>query len=79
MNHLGTEQIETNRLVLRQYQMTDAQDMFLNWVTDFEVSRFWGWKPHKNINKTKEILSEWIEAYSKTDYYLWVIVCKETE
>ena len=53
MNHLGTQTIETERLILRQYKMTDADDMFRNWVTDLEVSKFWGWEPHKDIEETK--------------------------
>lgn len=54
--------------------MTDADDMFLNWVTDKEVTRFWGWKPHENIEETKSLLHGWIDEYSKDDYYHWVIV-----
>lgn len=49
LNHVGTQTIETNRLILRRYDSKDATDMFYNWVTDPAVSRFWGWKPHENI------------------------------
>ena len=78
MNHLGTQTIETERLILRQYKMTDADDMFRNWVTDFEVSKFWGWEPHKDIEETKSLLSVWIKEYTRVDNYHWVIVHKET-
>ena len=75
-NHKGTQPLETDRLILRRYVMSDAADMFRNWVTDPEVSRFWGWEPHKNIGETRAILAEWIREYSKTSYYHWVIVLK---
>jgi ribosomal-protein-alanine N-acetyltransferase len=78
MNHLGTITIETDRLILRQYKMTDADDMFSNWVADPEISRFWGWELHKNIEETKSLLSGWIAEYSRIDNYHWVIVLKET-
>ncbi len=76
LNHVGTQTIEANRVVLREYNMNDAEDMFRNWVTDPEVSRFWGWEPHKNIEETESLLSGWIEEYSNPETYHWVIVLK---
>src|SRR5512136_1544011 len=76
LNHVGTQTIETNRVVLRKYRMNDAEDMFRNWVTDPEVSRFWGWEPHKNIEETKSLLSRWIAEYADPETYHWVIVLK---
>lgn len=77
MIHIGTQTIETDRLLLRKYKITDADDIYSNWVRDLEVSRFWAWKPHENIEETKSLLLEWIENYNKTDNYHWVIVIKE--
>jgi RimJ/RimL family protein N-acetyltransferase len=77
LNHLGTQTIVTDRLILRRYALTDADDMFLNWVTDREVTRFWGWKPHNDIEETKSLLQVWIDEYGKEDYYHWVIILKE--
>lgn len=76
INHVGTQTIETNRLILRRYNINDATDMFNNWVTDPEVSRFWGWKPHESIEETKSFLNKWIEEYSNLKIYHWVIVLK---
>lgn len=76
LNHVGTQQLETSRLILRQYEMSDAYDMYNNWVTDPEVCRFWSWKPHESIDETKASLAGWIEAYTKSDNYHWVIVLK---
>lgn len=50
MQHIGTKQLETDRLILRQYKLSDAEDMFENWVTDEEAARFWEWTPHKDIS-----------------------------
>ena len=76
LNHAGTQQLETSRLILRRHEMTDAEDMYRNWVTDPEVCRFWHWKPHKNIEETKGALAGWIEEYVKLDNYHWIIVLK---
>lgn len=77
MKHLGTVPLETQRLILRRYQMADAQDMFANWLTDREVSRFWTWQPHTDISETKAALEQWISQYSNDNYYHWVIVAKQ--
>ena len=77
MNHIGTLTIETERLILRKYEISDADDMFRNWVTDPKACRFWGWEPHTNICETKALLRGWIDAYSKPDTYHWVIVLKD--
>lgn len=58
--------------------MTDADDMFCNWVTDPDVSKFWGWEPNKDIEETKSLLSAWIVDYTRLDHYHWVVVLKET-
>lgn len=76
--HTGTLPIETERLLLRRYQMSDAQAVFTQWTSDPETSRFWTWSPHENVEETREMLSLWIRAYEQPDNYHWVIVWKET-
>lgn len=76
MRHLGTKQLETERLILRKYTMKDATDMFANWVTDPEVARFWEWEPHENIASTQTLLEEWIGEYKNPECYHWVIISK---
>lgn len=78
MKHVGTQTIETARLILRKYEISDAEDMYQNWVTDPEVSRFWTWEPHKDISETGSLLAGWINEYAKPDTYHWVIVLKST-
>ena len=76
LNHVGTQTLETERLILRQYNAADAEDMFANWATDPEASRFWGWTPHESIEETKSLLSGWIDEYANMEYYHWVIIHK---
>jgi hypothetical protein len=40
MKHLGTQRIETERLILRKTQLEDAQAMFDNWASDPEGRSF---------------------------------------
>ena len=77
LHHKGTQTLETDRLILTRYKTEDAEDMYKNWVTDREVTRFWGWKPHENIEETRLLLQGWIDDYKKADNYHWVIKSKE--
>lgn len=47
MRHAGTQTLETDRLFLRQLLPEDAEQMYTNWASDPEVTRFLRWEPHK--------------------------------
>lgn len=74
--HKGTQLINTDRLLLRKYESSDADNMFKNWSNDFEVTKFLSWKPHNNVHTTEEIIAKWVEIY-KNNIYNWAIELKE--
>ena len=39
LNHTGTKTLETERLILRQFKMEDAGEMFTNWASEDAVTR----------------------------------------
>jgi ribosomal-protein-alanine N-acetyltransferase len=75
-NHKGTLKIETERLILRRFELNDAEDMFHNWANDSEVTKYLTWLPHKNIDITKEIINGWVQCYDNLEGYKWAIVPK---
>ena len=77
MEHKGTRQIETERLILRRLTVGDAEDMFNNWANDGEVTKYLTWPTHKSVEVTKNLLAKWVEDYQKNDYYQWCIELKE--
>ncbi len=77
MNHVGAQYIETERLVLRRFDLSDAQAMFDNWAGDAEVTKYLTWPTHSDVSVTRKILEEWVPQYSKDDCYRWAIVLKE--
>lgn len=78
MNHKGTKRIETNRLILRPFQMNDAEPMYRNWASDLEVTRYLTWNAHTSVEVTRQILTNWTESYSDPANYQWAIELKET-
>lgn len=79
MNHLGTVELETKRLVLRRFSADDAQAMYDNWASDPEVTRYLTWPTHENAAQSEAILKDWILRYHEDDYYQWAIVPKDNE
>jgi len=77
MEHLGTKKLETERLILRQFNIDDIEPVFNNWVNDDEVTHYLSWPTHKDKNVTKDVLENWIKNYPKNDFYQWAIVQKE--
>lgn len=77
MKHCGTQTIETARLILRKFEMADADAMFHNWASDPEVTKFLTWPTHPSVEVTKFVLGDWVKSYESSSYYQWAIVLKE--
>lgn len=77
MNHIGTKLIETNRLILRKFEITDSQNMFKNWGSDPKVTKYLSWQTHKGIKDSEDIINLWISDYKDSSVYNWVIELKE--
>ena len=78
MRHAGTQEMETERLVLRRLTPEDAGMMYQNWANDPQVTKYLRWEPHKNADETRELLTAWALLYPNGDYYQWGIVEKAT-
>ena len=77
MNHKGTIPLETERLILRRYRLSDAQDAFHNWCAAEKVTRYMTWEPYNSIDDLKGYIQSVIDDYQKPDSYYWVIEYKE--
>ena len=77
MIHCGTQNIETERLILRRFSTGDADAMFRNWASDPEVTKYLTWPAHASADVTRAVLEDWIPSYEQDTYYMWAIVLKE--
>ena len=74
MKHLGTKILHTKRLTLRPFTVDDAEQMYKNWASDPEVTRYVTWSPHGSVEDTRALLSIWAEESKKPESYNWAIV-----
>lgn len=79
LKHKGTVTLETERILLRKFQLTDAEDMFKNWGSDDEVTKYLSWPTHKSLDTTKALMAHWCNGYSQDNFYQWAIVLKDID
>lgn len=71
--------IETERLILRDASVDDAEDMF-EYAKLEEVTKYLSWKPHISVKDSEKILDMLSkEAKEKDSYTLKAIVLKEND
>ncbi len=78
MKHLGAKRIETERLILRKFTIEDAEDMFKNWASDNDVTRYLTWPTHSSLEISKDVISMWEKDSDSLESYQWCIELKET-
>ena len=69
--------MQTDRLILRRFNINDAQAVFDNWASDSDVTTYLRWQHHKSVDETQDILKRWINKYGEDDFYQWAIVLKD--
>ena len=79
MEHKGTKELTSNRLILRQFKIEDANAMYHNWASDPEVTKYLRWPAHKDPSVTEKILNSWITEYENPAFYQWAIVDKNSQ
>lgn len=73
------EKLETERLILRELIEDDAEEMYKNWASDDEVSKYVRWSTHKDVEETKEYIKAEQERCKNQGCYNWGIVLKENQ
>lgn len=79
LKHMGTVLLETDRFILRQFQLKDVTDVYINWASDKDSARYNAWNVHESEAVTKSYVSEWVECYKKINYYYWAVADKEND
>lgn len=73
LNHKGTSILETNKFILRPFKLKDTEEMYKNWASDKEVTKYLTWTEHNDISKTNIVITLWESSYNNKEYYNWAI------
>ena len=77
MKAIGTQMLQTERLILRRFVESDAEAMFQNWASSAETLTYVTWDPHPNVDVTRNSIRNWVASYTNPNYYKWAICLKE--
>ena len=77
MMDVGTQTLETERLLLRRFTVEDAEEMYTNWASDPVVTKYLTWPVHENVDATRSLLANWVESYSDPVNYHWGIQLRQ--
>ena len=68
----NTKTLETERLILRKFNIKDAEEMFNNWETDPKTNKYLSWELHKDVaeTNTSSILKIRSKKISRTKWYI---------
>ena len=77
MKSIGTQTLQTDRLILRRFVESDAEAMFENWASSAENLVYVTWDPHPDVEVTRNSIRNWVASYTNPNYYKWAICLKE--
>lgn len=76
INYSGTPKIETDRLILRRFELLDAQSVFDHWISDERVTDNRIKPAHKNVSETIERVAKIVSEYGSNEFCYWAIELK---
>ncbi|MDE5910843.1 MAG: GNAT family N-acetyltransferase [Clostridia bacterium] len=79
MKHIGTQTIETERLILRRFKDEEAHYIYENWASDNEVTKYLMWQTYTDMSQAKERIEYLKKNYVNDNFYDWAIVLKEID
>ncbi len=77
MKSIGTQTLQTDRLILRRFVESDAEAMFQNWASSAENLTYVTWDPHSDVEVSRNSICNWLASYANLNYYKWAICLKE--
>lgn len=63
------ETIKTERVTLREFEISDAEEVYNNWGKDPEVSKYMLWKAYQSMDDAIKSIEYYIECYKKDDAF----------
>ncbi len=75
MNHTGTIEIKTERLILRRFTLDDVESVYKNYGADPLVNRYISFAPCAEIESAKGFIHMHVEQYDNNPtFYGWAVI-----
>ncbi|MDE6020787.1 MAG: GNAT family N-acetyltransferase [Ruminococcus sp.] len=74
MKSVGTQTIETQRLVLRKFEYSDCVGALKNWASDPKIQLSYGEPVYPTEDDVIELLKKYISSYSNLNYFRWAVI-----
>ena len=78
ITNIGTNTMETERMILRRFEYSDNSSMRKNWIADEKIQSLYSEPVYTTEEEVKQLLDKYIDSYQKDDYYRWAIIDKKT-
>ena len=79
LNPCGTEDIETDRLLLRRFTYEDAESMLNNWAGDDSIQHMYGEPSYKTYEAVRSLLDKYLKGYDDGYFFRWAITEKGSD
>ncbi len=74
LTHVGTQIINTSRLILRPFDYKDIQSMLENWIADEEIQSLYSEPTYCTYSEVQEFINHTKNKYHTPNYYRWAII-----
>ncbi|MEG0469202.1 MAG: GNAT family protein [Longicatena sp.] len=78
LTHIGTQTLETERLILRKFTNEDSISMLEHWIADEKIQFMYAEPVYTTQSEVNKLLDKYIKSYEMKDYYRWAIISKDT-
>ena len=65
LTHIGTDTIETERLILRKFKISDDEAMLKYWIADKKIQSLYSEPVYTTKAEVDELLEKYINSYQK--------------
>lgn len=77
LSGIGTQTIETERLILRKFSYQDNDNMRKNWISDGRLQSLYGEPAYTTQEEAKQLLDKYISSYINPLYFRWAVIEKD--
>ena len=75
----STKIIELDDVILRPFKYDDAQQMFDNYCSDNEVTKYLPWSTYDSVKGVQNYLKSFLYKYNTNNFFEWAIEYKSTK